>query len=104
MREAVDVAKLIAGGNLTTQVKTEAAGGEMGLLLHSISEMSNHLRNLIKHIQESIVTVMSTTNQIAGRGQAARKNDSRARQLNGGGRRRGQGDLGDQPRIDADDG
>ena len=64
MREAVDVAKLVAAGNLTTQVKTEAAG-EMGLLLHSIAEMSNHLRNLIKHIQESIVQVMSTTNQIA---------------------------------------
>ena len=64
MREAVDVAKQVAGGNLTTQVKTEAAG-EMGLLLHSIAEMSNHLRNLIKHIQESIVQVMSTTNQIA---------------------------------------
>ena len=66
MREAVEMAKLIAGGNLTTQVNTSAAGGEMGLLLRSISEMSDHLRNLIKHIQESIVTVMSTTNQIAG--------------------------------------
>jgi methyl-accepting chemotaxis protein WspA len=65
MREAVQMAKLIAGGNLTTQVNTSAAGGEMGLLLRSISEMSDHLRNLIKHIQESIVTVMSTTNQIA---------------------------------------
>ena len=64
MREAVDVAKLVAGGNLTTQVKTKAPG-EMGLLLHSIAEMSNRLRDLIKHIQESIVQVMSTTNQIA---------------------------------------
>ena len=64
MREAVDVAKRIAGGDLTAQVKT-AAAGEMGVLLHSIAEMSEHLRNLIKHIQESIVTVMSTTNQIA---------------------------------------
>ena len=64
MREAVDVAKLIAEGNLTAQVKSTAAG-EMGVLLHSIGEMSDHLRNLIKHIQESIVTVMSTTNQIA---------------------------------------
>jgi methyl-accepting chemotaxis protein WspA len=64
MREAVDVAKLVAGGNLTSQVNT-AAAGEMGILLQSIAEMSTHLRNLIKHIQESIVTVMSTTNQIA---------------------------------------
>ena len=64
MREAVDVAKLIAEGNLTAQVKSTAAG-EMGVLLHSIGEMSDHLRNLIKHIQESIVTVMSTTNEIA---------------------------------------
>jgi methyl-accepting chemotaxis protein WspA len=64
MREAVDVARLIAQGNLTAQIKGTAAG-EMGVLLHSIGEMSDHLRNLIKHIQESIVTVMSTTNQIA---------------------------------------
>ncbi len=64
MRDAVDVAKRVAAGNLTNQVTT-AAPGEMGLLLQSIAEMSNHLRKLIKHIQESIVTVMSTTNQIA---------------------------------------
>ncbi len=64
MREAANVAKLVASGNLSTEVKTTAAG-EMGMLLQSIAEMSNHLRNLIKHIQESIVTVVSTTNQIA---------------------------------------
>ena len=39
-----------------------------------------------------------------GRGPAARKNDPGARQLNRGGRRRGEGDLGHQPRINADDG
>ena len=64
MREAVNVAKQIAAGDLRAQVTT-AAAGEMGLLLNSIAEMGNHLRELIKHIQESIVTVMSTTNQIA---------------------------------------
>lgn len=64
MREAVDVAKQIAGGDLRAAASTEAPG-EMGLLLRSIAEMSNHLRDLIKHIQESIVTVMATTNQIA---------------------------------------
>ena len=78
MREAVDVAKKIAGGDLRAEVTTGATG-EMGLLLRSIAEMSNHLRDLIKHIQESIVTVMSTTNQIA----AVAKQQERAIQEHG---------------------
>ena len=103
MREAVDVAKLVAAGNLTTQVKT-AAAGEMGMLLQldcrdeqssSQPDQAHSGIDRYGHVDDE---------PDRRRGQAARKDDPRARQLNGGSRRGGQGDLGHQPRTDAYDG
>jgi methyl-accepting chemotaxis protein WspA len=67
--KAVEAAKLVAAGDLTETVKTlvtaQPADGEIGLLQSSVAEMTDDLRDLMKHIQQSIVTVMSTSNEIA---------------------------------------
>ncbi len=67
--KAAEAAKLVAAGDLSETVKklvTEhPASGEIGLLQSSVGEMTDDLRDLIKHIQQSIVTVMSTSNEIA---------------------------------------
>jgi methyl-accepting chemotaxis protein WspA len=62
--QAAAFTKKVSQGDLTHEISSQATG-EMGSLLSSIGEMGQQLRNLIKHIQESIVTVMSTSNEIA---------------------------------------
>jgi methyl-accepting chemotaxis protein WspA len=64
MQEAASFTKMVAAGDLTHTLSASTSG-EMGTLLGSIGQMGQQLRNLIKHIQESIVTVMSTSNEIA---------------------------------------
>jgi methyl-accepting chemotaxis protein WspA len=69
IRTAIDAAGRVAKGDLSAEVRqlvaTNRADGEVGLLQRSIDGMTDNLGALIKHIQESIVTVVSTTNQIA---------------------------------------
>ena len=62
--EAASFTKLVSEGDLTQQI-TRQATGEVGTLLNSVDDMSQQLRKLIKHFQESIITVMSTSNEIS---------------------------------------
>jgi methyl-accepting chemotaxis protein WspA len=64
----------IAQGDLTAEPpRTRRLATEIQTLVDSVDRMSRHLRSLIKHIQESIVTAMSTSAQI---GTVARQQES----------------------------
>ena len=66
IRTAAAATERIAEGNLGgTNCADKAAKGEVATLLTSVDRMNVQLSTLIKHIQESIVSVMSTTSQIA---------------------------------------
>ncbi|GIW89170.1 MAG: hypothetical protein KatS3mg108_3494 [Isosphaeraceae bacterium] len=66
---AIQAIKGIADGDLSENVKAlvtaQPAPGEIGSLQSSVADMTDDLRGLMKHIQESIVSVMSTSNEIA---------------------------------------
>lgn len=57
-------AERVASGDLTVDI-TDRGGGEVGQLVASIKDMTEHLRGLIGNIQHSIVTLMSTATEIA---------------------------------------
>lgn len=67
--QAVEAARRIADGDLTAEVKDlvtkRPVSGEIGQLQSAVAEMTTDLSRLLKHIQESIVAVMSTSNEIA---------------------------------------
>jgi methyl-accepting chemotaxis protein WspA len=64
--QAAEAAERIANSDLTSTVAYSGqTSGEIGTLLRSVDRMTGQLRSLIKHIQESIMTVMSTTAQIS---------------------------------------
>lgn len=62
--EVADMAERVAGGDLTVDI-ADRSGGEVGLLIDSIRDMTGHLRALIGNTQHSIVTLMSTATEIA---------------------------------------
>ncbi len=65
IQEAAMIARRVADGDLTVEIHDHWAG-EIGDLVASIKEMTEHLRLLIGHTQQSIVTLMSTATEIAG--------------------------------------
>jgi methyl-accepting chemotaxis protein WspA len=64
IRETAVIARRVADGDLTVDIPA-AGTGEVGDLVGSIHEMTDHLRSLIGHTQRSIVTLMSTATEIA---------------------------------------
>ena len=64
IRDAVQVATLVAAGDLTVRVTTRA-DGEAGQLLRAVDKMTSDLRSLIGRIQQSSITLMSTATEIS---------------------------------------
>jgi methyl-accepting chemotaxis protein WspA len=64
VQQAMGLAERVAAGDLTADVENRYTG-EHGKLVASVKGMSTHLRSLIGHIQQSIVTLMSTATEFA---------------------------------------
>lgn len=64
IRDAAQVATMVAAGDLTARVTTQA-DGEAGQLLVAVDKMTSDLRSLIGRIQQSSITLMSTATEIA---------------------------------------
>ncbi len=64
IREAAEAANRVAGGDLSVQIKTKAAG-EAGQLLAAVKKMTLDLKTLIGKIQKSSIALMSTATEIA---------------------------------------
>ncbi len=64
IRDAAEVARRVASGDLTARV-VETGSGEAGQLLRSIEAMTGDLRSLIGRIQQSSISLMSTATEIA---------------------------------------
>lgn len=64
LQQASELAQRVADGDLTADLHHRETG-EVGRLIESIRDMTGHLRGLISHIQQSIVTLMSTATEIA---------------------------------------
>lgn len=63
--EASEVASRVAAGDLSTDVSNDRAEGEVGKLQRALRNMTGHLRSLIGNAQQSVVTVMSASAEIA---------------------------------------
>jgi methyl-accepting chemotaxis protein WspA len=64
IREAAEVAKRVASGDLTAQIGVRATG-EAGQLLNAVKTMTYDLKGLIGKIQKSSIALMSTVTEIA---------------------------------------
>jgi methyl-accepting chemotaxis protein WspA len=61
---AAEVARRVAGGDLTAETEVKARG-EVGGLIRAIRTMTHDLRSLIGRVQKSSVALMSTATEIA---------------------------------------
>jgi methyl-accepting chemotaxis protein len=62
LREAVDLAKRIAGGNLASYAKSTNRKDELGLLLQAFSGMLDSLRGLVSGISQGVGQLNGTAN------------------------------------------
>ncbi|HEY8965182.1 MAG TPA: methyl-accepting chemotaxis protein [Candidatus Methylacidiphilales bacterium] len=65
LRDAVRVAQRIAGGDLSCRAEAAGVGGDLGLLLRALRQMSVNLQAVVGDIGESVVSMERATSRIA---------------------------------------
>jgi methyl-accepting chemotaxis protein-2 (aspartate sensor receptor) len=64
LNQAVQVARQVASGDLTSRIEVNSRD-EVGMLLQTLSDMNNALQNVIWHVRQGIETLNTATTEIA---------------------------------------
>jgi methyl-accepting chemotaxis protein len=79
--EAVDVAKRVAGGDLTTRVEVKSKD-ETGQLMHALKAMNESLASIVGEVRQGTNTIVTASNEIAnGNADLSSRTESQAGSL-----------------------